>query len=147
MGDWASITKVDWTGKSCPHLILGSRVSCPPGDGDVHWGWLQSRFQFQLTLGCFPALISRSDKSMCLFLFKVEKIELARPDTEGLTWEGESQHKTSVIKMRSVMNKYDFQTLLSTCKSLRGLWTWSLEAAYYFSLIASSTRHYQCDSG
>ena len=58
---------------------------------------------------------------MCLFLFKVEKIELARPDTEGLTWEGERQHKTSVIKMRSVMNKYDFQTLLSTCKSLRGL--------------------------
>ena len=29
--------------------------------------------------------------------------------------------QTSVIKMRSVMNKYDFQTLLSTCKSLRGL--------------------------
>lgn len=57
---------------------------------------------------------------MCLFLFKVEKNRVGRTRHRKVDLGKEESTQTSVIRTPSVMN-YDFQTLLSTCKSLRGL--------------------------
>lgn len=57
---------------------------------------------------------------MCLFLFKVEKNRVGRTRHRKVDMGKEESTQTSVIRTPSVMN-FDFQTLLGTCKSLRGL--------------------------